>query len=212
MSQYDCTVIVPVYGRPLRTLRMLASLVAQRTSRKYQILLIGDGCPVFQQLMDGNMFVPFKNIMDEKGGDLSTINLMHSGGYGYNCRNVGRTLAEGEYILFADNDDVVNPFYVHQYVNRTKEFGLQFGLFPTMVMPSNAIRIPQMTQGNVGHSELCVRADYLKLVPEQGPEYGHDWDLIYALARAGGKYHIFENVQPAYYVMSLPNIREQGID
>jgi hypothetical protein len=63
----------------------------------------------------------------------------------------------------------------------------------------------------IGHSELIIRTEFLRQMPTHNQHYGHDWALIQSMMQSG-KHKKAENSLATYYVMSLSDRREQGID
>jgi hypothetical protein len=56
-----------------------------------------------------------------------------------------------------------------------------------------------------------VRTEFLRQMPTHNEHYGQDWALIQSMMQSG-KHKKAENCPATYYVMSLSDNREKGID
>ena len=119
--------------------------------------------------------------------------------------------AEGKYFLFFANDDIILPNHFENYLSQIEETDLDFVYFNSEVKPTNSLRVSRLEYGMIGHSELIVRTEFLRQMPMHDAEYGHDWSLIQNMMQ-NGKNKKAENCPATYYVMSLSDRREQGID
>lgn len=100
------TVILPVYNVEAYLCTCLDSLL-QQSFRDYEILLIDDG----SEDSSGR-------ICDEYARRYDRIRTVHkaNGGPG-SARNLGLELAQGEYIVFCDPDDWVDPDFLQQFLD-----------------------------------------------------------------------------------------------
>ena len=103
------SIIVPVYNVENTLERCVRSLMAQ-TLRSIEIILVNDGSPdrspeICRQLAseDGRI-----RVIDKPNGGISS------------ARNAGLDAARGEYILFCDSDDWVEPDWCESMVNAYK--------------------------------------------------------------------------------------------
>lgn len=205
------TVSVPCYGRPQRTIRAIQS-IAKQNINGWEALIIGDGCPVMQGFLDSNYFNDLIFDCEAKGNDLYIANNpINQGGHGYAITNNNIKLAQGKYFTFFANDDVIAENHFENYLSQIENTDLDFAYFDSVVVPINKNRIASLQLGHIGHSELIIRTDFLRQMPIHDQEYCHDWRLIENMAR-NGKHKKAINCPPTYYVMSLPNNIEKGID
>ena len=115
------SVVVPVFNRKAFVIPFLNSLVKQ-TYDKSEILLIDDGST------DGTY-----DILSDYAKSFSNIFLyrQEKNKGAQSCRNIGLELARGEYIIFFDSDDYVQPFCLEQRVAYLrKNPALDFAVFP----------------------------------------------------------------------------------
>jgi len=172
------TVIMPCFGRPGRTRRVLNCL-SNQTMLNFEAFIIGDGCPDFQELLDSGDFVEWKAYMEGAGAVIHSFNLDRNyGGHGYYIRNYAIENAKSPYIVFVDNDDIIEPDHLEFYLSEIE--GTDYGLvyYNTLVVPAGGIRDAQLRFAGIGHSELIIATKYAQVVPKQTSEYGHDWSFI----------------------------------
>lgn len=206
------TLSVPCYLRPQRTIRAI-NCIANQTENNWEALVIGDGCPVMKDFLDSNYFNDIVSDCEKRGNDLYiSNNIANIGGHGYAITNVNITLAEGKYFMFYANDDIILPNHFENYLSQIEGTDLDFVYFNSFVKPNNSIRNSSLQYGSIGHSELIIKTDFLRQIPQHNAEYGHDWSLIQNMINAGAKNKKALTSEPTYHVMSLPNNREKEID
>lgn len=198
------SLIVPCYGRPQRTRRMI-DYIGSQTINNFELFLIGDGCPAFQDLLSSNNFNLWLEQMKSKGNYVTAFNLdKNYGGYGYQVINYGIQHALGKYIMFAANDDVIAADHLEFYLSEIENTDLDVVCYTTAVVPNNTIRRPKFQHGQIGHSELIIKASTAQRMPPHSNLYGHDWEFIQCLINTNSKIKISENTQKqTYFVMSV---------
>ena len=202
---------MPCYGRPQRTIRAI-NCIANQTINGWEAFVIGDGCPVMQDFIDSDYFKDIIEMCSYNGNDLIiNNNPVNQGGHGFAITNRNIEEAEGKYFLFFANDDIILPNHFENYLSQIEETDLDFVYFNSEVKPTNSLRVSRLEYGMIGHSELIVRTEFLRQMPMHDAEYGHDWSLIQNMMQ-NGKNKKAENCPATYYVMSLSDRREQGID
>lgn len=214
MTTPRITVCVPIYGRPQRTIRLINCLRNQ-TIKNFQVYLIGDHCPQWQSMLDdeSNFIQNIIKEEEEKGNDWIAINLTENhGGYGFHIRNLMKDLADGQYLCFIDNDDVVKMNHLELYLSEIENTDLDFVYYNVWNNTLGILRDAQLSAGLVGHAELCIRTDFFKNVPEQGGDYGHDWGMIEHMKGMTTKHKKASSQEWTYKVMGTPAKRETDID
>ena len=94
-----CSVIIPIYNVEDYLCECIDSVLAQNASVDFEVILVDDGSP------DGS-----GAICDRYAQEHSNIRVVHDTNHGVShARNVGLNLAQGEYILFLDADDLWEP-------------------------------------------------------------------------------------------------------
>ena len=142
---------------------------------------------------------------------------IHYGGYGYQARNTCVKLAIGEYIMFLDNDDVIEPDHISNYYDGIAKTENDLMYFNTWLDPieirgtRGVIRDTKMEEGMIGHAEIIVKSSLLKSLKPQTPEYNHDWLYIKQMLEAGAIYEKSNN-KPTYKIMGVGELRETLID
>lgn len=133
------------------------------------------------------------------------------GGYGCHIINQNIERAKGEYFVFYANDDIILPNHFENYLSAIEGTDYDFVYFNSNIM-GEFTRNSSLNFGQIGHSELIVKTEFLKKMPKHTDSYGHDWDLIQNMINAGAKYIKAYDNPPTYIVKSLANNREQNID
>ncbi len=189
------------------------------------MILIGDACPVFKELIETRWFKHWGRDFKKAGNHLFCINLAtNRGGHGAGAVNFAIKIARGRYFCWANNDDMLMPEHIQFYyysISKYEEFPPGTGSFcrpdfvynPTLINSDDGfdIRYPELKFGSCGHSELVVNTKFLRQMPDHEPIYGQDWKLIENMQRAGRGIK-GDILFPTYMVMSTPRYQEQGID
>lgn len=206
------TCICPCWHRPKRTLRAIESVLAQNF-QGWETLFIGDACPFFQEKIDDGTFAKYSEIAEKQGNVLTFINIpVHYGGWGHMGRLEGIKRAQGKYICFLDNDDMLKPNHFENYYSFMEENpDADVGYFNAYTKPWNVERKSTLTQGGIGNAELIFKAEVLKAEYEPDEKYEHDWRLVRRLLDK--KYAFKKCLKPStYLIMGVPNFREKDID
>jgi glycosyltransferase involved in cell wall biosynthesis len=217
MQKRKVTVCVPCYGRPQRTLRALDCLMEQDFVG-WEAFFVGDNCPDFQKLIDDGTLNKYASVAKDSGNLLIFHNLgKHYGSWGYEVRNRIIRVAEGDYFVFMDNDDMIKPNHLSNYYNAINNTQCDFVYFNTLisVMYDNGEKLEQIRNaelkfGSIGHQELIVKTSFLKYMPPQKPFYGHDWELVENMIKFG-KYEK-SNAEPTYIFKGVGDLRKDDID
>lgn len=226
---------MPCFGRPQRTARAIESILAQ-TINNWKAYIVGDCCPQFQELMDANKKLgnqSWEARAKENGNEIIIFNaVINEGGWGYAIRNYFHNANDAEFLVYLDNDDVLQPDHFQNYLSGIEGTDNDFVFFNTNTKfterymsnfyagtPGAAsfapyIRDSKAEEGWIGHAELIIRSSFLKEHPEiqQLPTYGHDWKFIKAMIAAGAKYKKADNPRATYNVMGAGELRETDID
>jgi glycosyltransferase involved in cell wall biosynthesis len=93
------SVIVPVYKVPLEYLRACLDSLTAQTMQECEFIIVSDGAPEVERAMCKEYA--------EKDSRFKIFNRTHSGVS--TTRNYGIEQAQGEYLIFVDSDDWINP-------------------------------------------------------------------------------------------------------
>ena len=111
------TVVVPVYNTGKWLPRAIDSLLIQ-TYNDYEIFIIDDGST------DGS-----SEICDQQGKKSDRIKVYHKANGGLSTvRNFGIDHAKGDYIIFPDSDDWVEPNYLEKLYNDMNQSGADLAI------------------------------------------------------------------------------------
>jgi glycosyltransferase involved in cell wall biosynthesis len=200
---YRITVSMPCFGRPERTKRSIEAILAQDMF-SWEAIVIGDGCPDFQKLIDSGWIHDKQVEAMEKGNKLIAFNASErTGGCGYKQTNFAIQNARGKYLVFYANDDVILPNHFSHYLE-IENTDLDYMYFNSYIAPINEVRNSQLAPARIGHSELIVKTELAKKIAEHKNKYGHDWDFIYEVSRHG-KGQKSKSKLTTYHVMHVPN-------
>jgi glycosyltransferase involved in cell wall biosynthesis len=187
--------------------------VAEQNFTGAETLFIGDNCPLFQKQMDDGLFNEYIEQAAAKGNVIKVMNLPeHHGGWGHMARLEGINIAQGKYICFLDNDDMLlNNHFENYYSFMESSPDVDAGYFNAYTVPWKKQRISCLSRGGIGNAELIFKADILKQEYQPDAEYEHDWRLVERMLNK--KYKFKKCGTPStYMIMSIPNYRETNID
>jgi glycosyltransferase involved in cell wall biosynthesis len=196
------TIVVPCYGRPARTRRIINNILAQDICN-WEAFVIGDGCPQFENMINSLEVDFFKKKAAEGGSTLHCFNLQENrGGFGAYIVDYAIEHATGEYFVFAGNDDIILPNHFSHYLSEIQNTDYDLVYYPTYVCPTNTLRIPSLEGGRIGHSELILRTGLIKGI-KHTPEYGHDWDFIQQILSKLPKHKQAKSKEATYVVTHI---------
>lgn len=214
---YKVSLIVPSYLRPQRTQRAIECIINQDIEN-FEAYVVGDKCPFIEELMNTGEAAKYIHRAKDNGIKLSIFNMPHHyGGYGYQARNTCVRLAMGEYIMFMDNDDVIETDHVRNYYEAIANTDNDLMFFNTWIDPieergtRGKLRESKMEEGLIGHAEIIVKDSLMKSLKPETEEYNHDWAYIKQMIDLGAKYEKSNN-KPTYKIMSVGELRETTID
>lgn len=200
MPKYS--IIIPIYNRPDEAEELLESL-AKQTYKNFDILMIEDG-----STQDcSNIVKSYSNELDIK------YHFKANSGPG-DSRNVGMSMATGDYLIFFDSDCIIPPQYFEEVEKQLKEtpfdaFGGPDSAHPdfskfqkavsyamTSIITTGGVRGKkskldkfQPRSFNMGISKEVYKkvGGYIDVTP------GEDPDLSYRIMNAGFKVGLIEN-------------------
>ena len=172
---------------------------------------MGDGCDYMSELITSEYFKSTISECEKRGNRLYINNyIIRRGGWGYSVINDNIRLAKGKYFVFLSNDDVIKSNHFENYL-KIENTDYDFAFFDTFVEPTKKVRVPELKEGCIGHSELIIKTDLLKTMPPHTNRYGHDWDLISNMIQARARYGKIES-EPTYIIKGVGDLRSDIID
>ena len=215
---YKVTLAVPCFERPKRTIRAIECVLNQDMNG-WEAYFAGDNCPFIQELVDSGKAMEYIKIAKDNGNRLAIFNMPHHYGYwGYQQRTTIVRLAESEYFMFMDNDDVIKPNHFRHYYDEISKTDNDFMYFNTWIdpienanAPKGKLRDAKLEKGMVGHQELIIKTSVLKVMPPMSKVYEADWVLIDNMIKSGAKYQKGGG-EPTHVIMSVGELRETEID
>lgn len=171
------TIVVPCFGRPARTRRIINNILAQSINN-WEAFIIGDGCPQFQSMVDSLEVDYFQKVAKERGNTLHCYNLKkNTGGFGAKIVDYAIEHAKGEFFIFAGNDDLLLPTHFENYLSEIEGTDLDLVYYNTYIAPNSTVRDAELLPGRIGHSELIIRTECIRDI-RHNSNYGHDYDFI----------------------------------
>lgn len=205
------TVSMPSYGRPQRTIRAIECILNQNINN-WEALVVGDGCPYMADFISSNYFSDMITQASKNGNILQIENLAENkGGWGYYIINQNIQRALGKYFIFMSNDDVILPNHFENYLSGVEATDFDYAYFDTFIKPIGKMRVSELKNGSIGHSEIIVKTEFLRTLKPHTPEYGHDWYMIEEMIQKGKGRKMHHNPL-TYSVRGVGELRETEID
>lgn len=159
------SVIIPVYNVEKYVKRCLDCIIAQ-TYRDFEAILVDDGST------DSS-----GKICDEYALKDSRFKVIHKKNGGLSdARNEGIKYSSGEYIAFADSDDMVSPDFLLRLYTAAKATGADMTICKE-IMFSNEAELPAPTTPS--EAVVITYADYIRDVYKHHPTYIPTWNKLY---------------------------------
>ena len=179
MSKPAISVIIPVYNAQDGIKRCLDSLLNQ-SFKNFEIILLNDGSKdnSLNILKEYELKYSFVRVIDKQNEGVAVT------------RNKGILLAEGEYIMFMDNDDFVDSDYIETFYQaiHEKNLDLVIGGYKR-VNQNNQIIFSQEIQQSEWSKYIIMapwskiyRTEFLKTNDLEFFDYGIGEDIIFNLA------------------------------
>lgn len=206
------TVCVPVFGRPQRTQRLIR-LLEHQTINNFEVLLVGDNCPQFAQYLESKEWEELVQREIQKGNEWYGVNFpFHYGGWGYAARNWMAYVAQGQYLIFIDNDDFVYHNHLAHYLSEIEGTNLDFVFYDSYLYQQDKVLNVQLQPSKIGHSDIIIKTDFFRTLSPQDNQYGHDWRMIQQMMRKTRFYKKAKSDMCTYNIMGSDHGREDGID
>lgn len=151
------SIIVPVYNIEMYIDRCVQSLISQ--NQNIEIILIDDGST------DNSA-----QICDKYASEYSNIRSVHILNAGVsNARNIGLSLAKGEYITFVDGDDWLSRNFLEIGIRKLKETGADIfmGSYIENYSDGTEIEINKDTTNMMLNYQECIEAVFIKSKKKQ---------------------------------------------
>ena len=107
MNKYDVSIIVPIYNTPINYIEECVKSIQAQTWKSVELILVDDGS--VSDVADH---------CEKLSGELQNCIMLHQKNQGVSvARNNGMERANGEWIMFADPDDHVEPMLVEKLLS-----------------------------------------------------------------------------------------------
>jgi glycosyltransferase involved in cell wall biosynthesis len=203
INKYRLSIVVPCWGRPARTRRIINNILSQDI-KGWEAFVIGDGCPIFQSLIDSGEAYFYAKLAEEKGNKLHIFNNPErQGQWGQPIVNYAIEKAQGKYFIFAGNDDILAPTHFKHYLSEIEDTDYDMVAYRSVILPEKKFRIPEFKICNIGHSEIIVKTSTLRLSGQPIGSEIHDWGQIDLILNSTSKVKIAQSQDATYIVTSL---------
>lgn len=128
------TFVLPCFQRKLRTRRMIKCLF-QQTTADFELFLIGDGCPMFQDLVTNDNEVRYwLSKLKDRGCNLTVGNANKN--HGRPTKIVEFAMVNAKFPLFSwlGNDDIILPTHVENYSRFAQNSNADITFFKVMYL------------------------------------------------------------------------------
>lgn len=189
------SIVVPLYRTPLKFLQEMVDSVVNQIYRNWELILVNSSpecvelCTVLDQMTDDRIRV---------------ITLDSNKGISGNT-NFGITEAKGDYVVFFDHDDTIDPFALYRYAERIQDcpdtdalycdedFLNEAGEYVSPHFKSD-FNLDLLRVHNYITHLLCVRAPFAKeLMLRKEFDGAQDYDFLLRLVeRTQSIYHVRE--------------------
>lgn len=182
------SIIVPVYNAERWLRRCVDSLLNQNLPREdYEIILVNDGSA------DGSAL-----ICDEYAAAYSgLVRVIHQPNGGVSmARNAGLDTAVGEYVMFVDSDDYIEPNCLHRIVTHAHSSNAEVLFYKHKVVTEQSERIDNSVPTGITVKDFCTGEYYML----NNGDTGSIWRSLYSR-------DVIESIKLRFY----PNITHQDV-
>ena len=182
------SIIVPVYNAERWLHRCVASLLDQELPREdYEIILVDDGSK------DAS-----PQICDEYAAAYSgLVRVIHQPNGGVSmARNAGLDAAVGEYVMFVDADDYIEPNCLHRIVTHAHSNNAEVLFYKHKVITEQSERINNSVPTDITVKDFCTGEYYML----NNGDTGSIWRSLYSR-------DVIESIKLRFY----PNITHQDV-
>jgi len=174
-AEFDLSIIVPVYNVAQYLSDCLDSLVKQKFTGKYQIILVNDCSPD----NSGRICAEYAKLFPEK-----VILISHESNHGSAvARNTGLNAMNSDFFVFVDPDDIVPPGSLLTLFKEIKSSSADIVKGNNTILKKNA-NAP--ANYNVKREHLIQNENCLTTLLSHKYVRGHPWGKIYRTATLGG--------------------------
>jgi glycosyltransferase involved in cell wall biosynthesis len=126
MMKPDISIVIPTFQRPALLIRCLHALAHQQFPKdRYEIIVVTDGPDEMTRTMIRHQGITSPAI--------NVYALPHKKGPAA-ARNLGWKMAQGNLILFTDDDCIPHNFWISAYVNAYEQQGVEVAAFTGQVL------------------------------------------------------------------------------
>ncbi len=166
MDSPQITVVVPVYNMGRFLPRAMDALLAQ-TFRDFEVIIVDDGST------DGSA-----DVCDQQAARDSRCSVVHKPNGGLSsARNCGLEHARGQFIIFPDPDDWVEPIYLEKLHQLHEQYGTDLEICGRSIVDENC----KLIGGTKGKLEVITQQKALEYLMDGDHYTGSAWNKLFHL-------------------------------
>lgn len=199
------SIIVPVFNA-MNYLKKCVNSITRQTYQEIELILVDDGST------DGS-----SNICDSMADEDERIHVIHcTNGGAAAARNTGIDIANGEYIMFVDADDYIEPTLCEKLLRGMKSFGAKCCLCGYQIVTEhskdrcvNGETVISFSGRDAIRKRYIDGCEYVNIINPWGKLY--HWSMWKNLRFTSGLYYEDMDVMPYLYfncdkVLCIPDI------
>lgn len=138
--------IVPIYNVEKYIKKCVESILCQENI-DIEVILVDDGSPDRSG-----------RIIDELASEHECIKVIHKKNGGVSsARNAGMCISKGDYLLFVDGDDFIEPDYAVSFVGLIEKYGVDVAFSYKFFVNDDSSYNPVLRDGTISGDEACTQ-------------------------------------------------------
>lgn len=195
-----CSVIIPVYNGE-KYIRQAVESVQGQTYNNWELIIINDGSK------DNT-----GEICDELKGEDERIKVIHTINQGQGiARNIGLSMAMGEYVWFADADDILLPkgMEILMHLAEQSKYDIISGLYYREVKAKKTLSTIKTKEGIVKRKGTKDERGRFHIIKTESI-FGYLWNKVYRRQFLEDNQIKFDDIRKVYMEDQLFNLKAFG--